>query len=822
MPVSTLSAAFYITPVVLRTFARHGKRLAARGSREEEALDDILFDERLHLCRAFHIVKAFIKLATLNTVESLQKFTNTHVPAPFWAAVAAVCISFHSCNDAADILIEWFGSNELKSVVGGERWWQVRGLDGVDGEWITQKEFLSDEGLHALDGRKLSDDERIIQRMESLDRVLLYVHGGGYFWGSINTHRYQLIRYARTFQGRVFAVNYRKAPQYPWPCPLQDVLAAYLYLIRPPPNAVHKAIPASKIVLAGDSAGGGLCVSVLSILRDMGLPLPAGAVLISPWVDLTHSLPSIMQNVESDIIPEHGFLAKPSTLWPVDPLPPGDGRIASAKNDVPPEPGHADQLRPSKARVQGKVEDQGRETSTFSSETDSSGAKNPEEVNPNEYDIDHFEPRPPKVQMTDPDAVPLELHAQIQLYATNEQLTHPLVSPILQGSLGNLPPLYILAGNGEVLRDEIVYIAHRAAYPEKYPARKGALRDAHRQQENAKLYTTSTKVHLQVFDDMCHVLTVFTFTESAKHAYRSIGAFIKHVTDGEQLACNPFPELQRPVMSGTVSFPSKEDTLGAHLDPASLSDSSADQSQPNTPSGGNVENPGMLRERVSIKGIARPMEPADDMAVLNLKPAEIGIIKEAPTIRWFKGQEEWDKRYTRHAERAMRKKEKNRRKAQTLIAHAKEQGLLFTSDPGPEFTPDSASVHPTDGIIQNDRRWGPLDLDEERPPPTAIAKRRDTASLALLKKHIYHTAPATHRTIPKLKLSDAIKAALDPNDDPNKPPKQSVSEAQVRNTWVPDSLHGLRIWDVLVGYFMRKSAEKAVNGKEAIKKAVSS
>lgn len=114
--------------------------------------------------------------------------------------------------------------------------------------------------------------------------------------------------------GRAFAVNYRKAPQYPWPCPLQDVLAACmlplsfidsppdeepldLYLIQPPVDAVHKAIPPSKIVFAGDSAGGGLALSTLAILRDMGLPMPAGAVLISPWVDLTHSFPSVMQNV---------------------------------------------------------------------------------------------------------------------------------------------------------------------------------------------------------------------------------------------------------------------------------------------------------------------------------------------------------------------------------------------------------------------------------------------------------------------------------------------------------------------------------------------
>ena len=108
-------------------------------------------------------------------------------------------------------------------------------------------------------------------------------------------------------------VHLRKAPQYPWPCALQDVIAACkltaltssrtmtqivpdLYLIRPPSDAIHKAVSPSKIVFAGDSAGGGLCVTVLTVLRDLGLPMPAGAVLISPWVDLTHSFPSVMEN----------------------------------------------------------------------------------------------------------------------------------------------------------------------------------------------------------------------------------------------------------------------------------------------------------------------------------------------------------------------------------------------------------------------------------------------------------------------------------------------------------------------------------------------
>lgn len=65
-----------------------------------------------------------------------------------------------------------------------------------------------------------------------------------------------------------------------------------------------------------------------------------------------------------------------------------------------------------------------------------------------------------------------------------------------------------------MLRDEIVYLAHRAAYPNAYPVRESVLKEARRQQENVEKFTRPTKVHLQVFDGMCHVVTVFMFTKS--------------------------------------------------------------------------------------------------------------------------------------------------------------------------------------------------------------------------------------------------------------------------------------------------------------------
>lgn len=115
----------------------------------------------------------------------------------------------------------------------------------------------------------------------------------------------------------------------------------------------------------------------------------------------------------------------------------------------------------------------------------------------------------------------VEVKDQIQLYAVNAQLTHPIVSPVLQPSLGGLPPqvrarrasrltlgrLYILCGDSEVLRDEIIYLAHRAARPLAYPLRK-ELFDANpdRARLAKKFNEQPTKVHLQCFDGACHVL----------------------------------------------------------------------------------------------------------------------------------------------------------------------------------------------------------------------------------------------------------------------------------------------------------------------------
>jgi len=143
------------------------------------------------LTRGFNIVKAFIKLGTHNTIESLQALcvlecktnphsrysfhpsSNTPIPAPSRAAAAPITIPIPTCNAAADLLIDWFGPEDLRCVVGGHKWWQVRGLDGVDAEWITEREFLQDLDEDMIPERKLRREEEIILRMEHLGTVMV-------------------------------------------------------------------------------------------------------------------------------------------------------------------------------------------------------------------------------------------------------------------------------------------------------------------------------------------------------------------------------------------------------------------------------------------------------------------------------------------------------------------------------------------------------------------------------------------------------------------------------------------------------------------------
>jgi epsilon-lactone hydrolase len=114
---------------------------------------------------------------------------------------------------------------------------------------------------------------------ESSDATLVYLHGGAYVGCSPRTHRNVTARLAKLAHVRVLSVEYRLAPEHPHPAAVEDAVAAYR-------SVLDAGTPAKRVAIAGDSAGGGLTVATLVAARDAGLPMPACAVTISPWVDM--------------------------------------------------------------------------------------------------------------------------------------------------------------------------------------------------------------------------------------------------------------------------------------------------------------------------------------------------------------------------------------------------------------------------------------------------------------------------------------------------------------------------------------------------------
>jgi epsilon-lactone hydrolase len=122
---------------------------------------------------------------------------------------------------------------------------------------------------------------------------MLYLHGGGYVLGSMRTHRVMLAHLARACQCQVLGLEYRLAPENPFPAPVDDTLAAYRWFLTG--GYDHR-----KIVLAGDSAGGGLVVAAMVAMRYVGEPIPAAGVCLSPWVDMEATGQSFVTNADVD------------------------------------------------------------------------------------------------------------------------------------------------------------------------------------------------------------------------------------------------------------------------------------------------------------------------------------------------------------------------------------------------------------------------------------------------------------------------------------------------------------------------------------------
>ncbi|KXN73327.1 alpha/beta-hydrolase, partial [Conidiobolus coronatus NRRL 28638] len=131
--------------------------------------------------------------------------------------------------------------------------------------------------------------------------VLLYIHGGGYIIGSFSNMRPVATKIAVQSDCLALGLDYRLAPEYTIQCMLEDIIATYFYLISKDSDGF--GMDPSQIVIGGESAGGGLTGIFGHFIRDSGLPRPGGLILLSPYVDVTHSQPSLANNTKYDYTP---------------------------------------------------------------------------------------------------------------------------------------------------------------------------------------------------------------------------------------------------------------------------------------------------------------------------------------------------------------------------------------------------------------------------------------------------------------------------------------------------------------------------------------
>ena len=168
-------------------------------------------------------------------------------------------------------------------------------INGVAGEWVVPATVTPGVTPEVTPG-------------VAPGRILLYLHGGSYIAGSIRAYRSLVANLATAARARALLIDYRLAPEAPFPAALDDALAAYR-------GVISNGADTQSLIVAGDSAGGGLAVALLVAARDQGAPLPKAAVCLSPWTDLAATGPSWVANAKADLLNDGAKLRQAARLY---------------------------------------------------------------------------------------------------------------------------------------------------------------------------------------------------------------------------------------------------------------------------------------------------------------------------------------------------------------------------------------------------------------------------------------------------------------------------------------------------------------------------
>ena len=236
-------------------------------------------------------------------------------------------------------------------------------------------------------------------------------------------------------------------------------------------------------------------------------------------------------------------------------------------------------------------------------------------------------------------------------------LAHPLVSPVMQPTLGGLPPLLIMVGGGEILRDEQIYLAHKCANPSKYLPPDIVLNDKARA---AIKQFSPTDVQLQVWDDLCHVAPTLSFTRPAKYMYRSVAQFgVWALARAQQTEIDILDD-------DDVSFVSTDSNSSAEQDKAGSKGPDKSTEHPSSRNGSTSENRDqasgrvgragdpippfenhMIRQRIDRHGRIYPLAAKEDLPALNMPSIEVGVPQKGPVGKWMKAQSKWNTKFAK-------------------------------------------------------------------------------------------------------------------------------------------------------------------------------
>ncbi|KAF8473209.1 Alpha/Beta hydrolase protein [Kalaharituber pfeilii] len=349
------------------------------------------------------------------TVEKVQRMSNTEreLENDCWVSKVVIPLDTHEeevrqLEEIIDRAIrELAGRDDM--VVDGAKVPKT----GLTGEWTGWRNvnkrgkytrpWNSDEKLDERQNYKnLMEDISAFKDPRGEDGVLLWLHGGAYFFCDPCTHRPIGKNMSKQFGGPILLPRYRLAPQHPFPAALVDTFLSYLYLLYPPAGSYHQAYTSNQIFVGGDSAGGGLALCLMQLLlwfntpnedgskktirwrgQDREVPLPKGVTIISAWVDLARCFVELTADGKG-----------------------GTSENSCAGGDFIPAPARAMEV-------------------TY--------AQSPA-----------WPADPPRTHF----------------YANNTAITHPLVSPMAAKSWKGCPPVWLCVGD-ECLRDSNLYWAHR-------------------------------------------------------------------------------------------------------------------------------------------------------------------------------------------------------------------------------------------------------------------------------------------------------------------------------------------------------------------------